>query len=383
MIVSAGGFMGEVHGFCDERFEPLEVLFRANQESGLDEGASLAVTLQGEMVVDLWGGYRDQARTEPWEENTMTFVFSTSKIMVIIAVLMMYDRGLLDLDAPIADYWPEFAQNGKGAVTTRQLFVHQTGLPGFGRQISFDELHDWDHVIEIIEQAELWFEPGSMSCYHVHTYGFMLGELVRRCSGMPFEDFFRSEIAVPLGADFHFGLTSPLDQERVSELWYPGPSDLGDGMGARAFDEVEQRPWVIPDRMAAVIPASNGIGNGRSMARIGAMMAMGGEVDGRRYLSRGTVEEASSEQSYFEDDLLGWLRIGLGFGLHSDEFPAPTPTTFHWGGFGGSFITMDTATGLSCGFAPNRLLVEEDDVLPALRLHDMWREIGDISRTLG
>jgi CubicO group peptidase (beta-lactamase class C family) len=240
--------------------------------------------------------------------------------MVNIAVLVLYDRGLLELDAPIADYWPEFAQNGKGTSTSRQVLVHRSGLPGFGRSFRFEEIHDWDAVIAVLERAEPWYEPGTEAYYHSMTYGYLLGEVVRRISGWAFEGFFRREIAAPLGADFHFGMTDPADQARVAQLWYPDPSTTPDAVDDVVMTEIEMGDWVVPSRMAAVMPSASGIGNGRSLARICAMIAMGGELDGRRYLSRETIAEAGTEQSFQEDRLLGWCRYGLGFGLDSEYF---------------------------------------------------------------
>ena len=377
--------MSEVSGFCDERFEQLGALFERNQKLGVDEGASLAATLDGEFVVDLWAGTSDRKRTRPWEADTLVNVFSTSKVTVNIALLMLYDRGLLDLDAPIADYWPEFAQNGKGTITCRQVLVHRSGLPGFGRSFGFEEIHDWDTVIGVVERAEPWYEPGTETYYHPHTYGYMLGEVVRRVSGLAFDEFFREEIAEPLGADFYFGLTDPADQARVAQLWYPDPSATPDEVDDVVMTEVEQGDWVVPCRMAAVMPSTGGIANGRSIARICAMVAMGGELDGRRYLGQDTIVEAGTEQSFQEDRLLGWCRYGLGFGLDSEYFPASTPTSMHWGGFGGSLATMDPATGMSVGFAPNRLLVEDTPDGMAMtqeRLYTLIRTIGDVSRSL-
>jgi CubicO group peptidase (beta-lactamase class C family) len=357
-----------------------------NQEQGVDEGASLAVTLGGEFVVDLWAGTTDLKRTRPWAEDTLVTVFSTSKVMVNIAVLMVYDRGLLDLDAPIADHWPEFAQNGKETITTRQVMTHASGLPGFGQCLRFDELHDWDHVIGILERAKPWYEPGSITYYHPITYGFLLGEIVRRVSGVSFADFFRQEISGPLGADFHFGLSSPDDLERMAQLWHIDPADLPDAVNDPVLTELEQGNPQALSRIAAVLPSTNGVGNARSIARIGAMMAMGGELDGRRYLSPETVEEAATEQSFGHDHAIGLIRYGLGFGLHSENYPAPTPTTFHWGGWGGSFATMDLATGISTGFTPNRLLMDADLGDAAMtqgRQIGLWAALGAASLALG
>ncbi len=374
--------MADVHGFCDQRFEPLERAFRANLDAGLDKGASLAVTLRGEPVVDLWGGTRDYEQVAPWEADTVVRIFSTSKVMVILCVLMLVDRGLLDLDEPIADSWPEFGRNGKDAVTVRQVLVHRSGMPGFGRAITFDELADRATVAAALEAAPLWYEPGTVSCYHAHTYGAILGEVVARVSGTPFEEFFADEIAGPLDADFWFGF--PTDAaERVAAIW---PADtepvIESPMAAAAFGEMSAAAeWIDPDRLPAVIPTGGGITNARALARIGSIVASRGEVDGRRYLTSGILEEAGREQSHAEDELLGSLRLGLGFGLDSDALRAPTPSTVHWGGYGGSFLTMDPETGISCGFAQSQLLIGDghrDDP----RLLRYWGLLGEISGQL-
>ncbi|HUW00713.1 MAG TPA: serine hydrolase domain-containing protein [Acidimicrobiales bacterium] len=378
--------MGAIHGFCDERFAPLEEMFRANQDDEIDAGASLAVTLDGEFVVDLWAGTTDYELKEPWVEDTLVYVFSTSKVMVNIAVLMTYDRGLLDLDAPIVEYWPEFGQNGKDRITTRQILVHKSGLPGFGRPIGWDEIHDWDHMIGVLEAAELWYEPGTVAHYHPLTYGFLLGELVHRTAGVAFADFFAREVAAPMGADFHFGLTAPEDQARVAELWPADPETTNEAVDDPVMAELEEGLWVVPERMAAVMPSTNGIGNARSIARICSMMATGGELEGRRYLSKATIDEAGTEQSFEDDRMLGPCRYGLGFGLDSEYFPGPSPTAMHWGGYGGSLATMDPATGISAGFAPNRLLADpEPDGAPMMqdRLSRLISTIGEVSRPFG
>ena len=156
----------EVHGFRDDPFRTLEDVFRSNLAMDDGKGASFAVTLHGVPVVDLWGGWRDTELTRTWEADTVVLVMSTSKIPVIIAVLMAVDRGLLDLDVPIAEYWPEFASHGKGAITTRQVMVHRSGLPGFGCAVPVDKVSDWTYMTGLLEDAELWYEPGTISCYH-------------------------------------------------------------------------------------------------------------------------------------------------------------------------------------------------------------------------
>ena len=165
--------MVEVHGFCDERFRPLEAALRSNLEQGVDIGASLAVTLHGEPVVDLWGGWRDERMEVPWAADTLVRVFSTTKVAVIIAILILVDRGQLDLDAPIAEYWPEFASNGKGAVTARQVLVHRSGLPGFGRSFTSDEMADWEHMTGLARRRRVVVRAGNdqlLSLQHLRLH---------------------------------------------------------------------------------------------------------------------------------------------------------------------------------------------------------------------
>ena len=374
--------MADVHGFCDERFRPLEDAFRANLDSGLDKGASLAVTLGGEPVVDLWGGTRDYQLTQPWESDTVVRVFSTSKIMLMIMILMLVDRGQLDLDEPIATYWPEFAKHGKGTITTRQVLIHQSGLPGYGRSVKFDELGDRRRSSAIIEDAELWFEPGTASCYHAQTFGDLLAGVIERTSGFPFEEFHEREIAVPLAADFHFGL--PVEQaRRVSAIW-PAKGELvpNSPMAERIIAEfVTESELIDPQLLPTAVASMGGITNARALARIGSVIALNGEVDGRRYLTPEIISAAGTEQSHANDLAVGWVRYGLGFGLHTDDYPAPTPTTMHWGGYGGSFLTMDPATGISCGFAQSQLLLDGGPFADRRRV-EFWRLLGEISAAL-
>ncbi len=374
--------MADVHGFCDERFQPLEDAFRRNLDSGLDKGASLAVTLGGESVVDLWGGTRDYEMTQPWEADTVVRVFSSSKVMLMTLILMLVDRGQLDLDEPIASYWPEFAEHGKGTITTRQVLVHRSGLPGYGRAVTFADLGDRDRAAAIIENAELWYEPGTVSCYHAQTFGDLLAGVIERVSGLPFEALYESEIAGPLAADFHFGL--PVEQAgRVSVIWPADGEPIPPSqMAERIIAEfVPGHEWVDPQLLATVIPSSGGITNARALARIGSIIALNGEVDGHRYLTPEIIAQAGAEQSYADDKFVGWVRYGLGFGLHTDDYPAPTTTSMHWGGYGGSFLTMDPANGISCGYAQSQLLLDGGAFTDRRRV-EFWRLLGEITATL-
>ena len=374
--------MVDMHGFCDERFQPLRDLLHANLERGVDEGASLAVSMNGHCIVDLWGGFRDLAHTEPWEADTLVQVASSSKVIVAIAILMLWDRRLLDLDEPIATYWPEFAQNGKAAITVRQVLMQSAGLPGFGRSLTPDEFCDWDRMIAIVEQAPVWYEPGTVICYHSLTFGFILGELVQRVCGTTFARAAFEEIAGPLGADFHSALSTARDMARVSEVRLVERStDAMHPMGTRVLAESASLTdlFISPEMTGILAPGASGFSNARALVRVGEIIALGGEVDGRRYLSRATVDDAAREHSDAEDQLMGPVRRGLFFGLHSDAFPAPTPTTIHWGGYGGSWLTMDPESGISCAYTPNRWLTAEAWYR---RQFKQWRVLGEVLHSL-
>jgi CubicO group peptidase (beta-lactamase class C family) len=380
------GAMSEVEGTCADGFEPFADWLRTNQERGYDEGASLGVFVGDEPVVDLWVGTTDYQRSTPWRHDTLVHLFSTSKVITDITLLIAYDQGIIDIDAPICTYWPEFAQNGKETITTRQVLLYQSGLPGFGRPISSDEFNDWDTMIGILERATPWYPPGTESYYHANTHGFLVGNVLARASGVPFPELFRREVAEPLDADFHFGLSSPEDQARVARLWYPSPDQIPERADDVVLNEVELGDWVQPDRMAAVLPSTGGIGNGRSIAKIGALIANHGEFGGRRFLSEEMVAEAGREQSLMVDRLLGSLRLGLGFGIDHPDFPAPTPTTMHWGGWGGSAIMMDPAIRMSVGFAPNKLLLDPDPdgkILSHDRLQTLIAVFAEVAQHLG
>src|SRR5277367_208305 len=209
-------------GTCSARFDPLRELFAAKLESGEDLGASLALNIDGEMVVDLWGGWADLARTVPWTEHTITNVFSTTKTMTALAALMLVDRGELDLDANVAAYWPEFAARGKEGIKVRQLFSHTSGVSGWDQPITLEDLYDWDKSTALLAAQAPWWEPGTASGYHMLTYGHLIGEVIRRITGQRLGEFFAAHIAGPLGAEFHIGLP-PSEFHRVVNVMPPSP----------------------------------------------------------------------------------------------------------------------------------------------------------------
>ena len=355
----------EVQGFCEDRFAPLRDAFVGNFDAGRELGASLAVTWQGRMVVDLWGGWADLEMTRPWQADTIVPVASTTKVMSTLIGLWMVDRGLIELDAPVARYWPEFAEGGKAAVTIRDAFSHQAGAPGFATPISFETYCDWDALTARHAAEPHWFDGRRQVIYHPYTFGLPLSVIARRLEGRTLRQMFRDEFAEPAGADFHIGLTSKSQLARVATVKEPErrgelpPGSLLEKL-LRSITGFEPSRWAF---QSAELPAGGGIGNARSIARLCAIVAMGGALDGVRYLSADIVEEAVREQGYGECPYLGWARFGLGFGMNSIGFKYPSPTTVGWGGTGGSWAIMDPKAGVSLGYAPNDFSIEPNGVI--------------------
>jgi CubicO group peptidase (beta-lactamase class C family) len=349
----------EIHGTAAPGFEPVRDAFRANFEAGAEVGASFAATVDGKYVVDIWGGCADAACTRPWQQNTIANVFSTTKAVVALAVAMLADRGLLDYDAPVVKYWPEFGRNGKQAITVAHLLSHQSGLAGITKPV--EHFYDWDTLIHALEDETPWWEPGTANGYHALTYGYLVGEVIRRIGGQSVGTFIRKEIARPLGADFLLGF-GPEEDARIAEMVPPEEAfaDLApDSMLVRVmsnppFDNgaASTREW-----RAAEIPAANGHGNARSCARIMSALACGGEVDGVRLLSQAAIDRAITEQCYREDLVLMIpMRWGLGFMLASPDMPlGPNARTFGHGGAGGSLAIADLNARTSWAYVMNKM----------------------------
>ena len=350
-----------VSGSCDPRFDAVIGLFEANLASGADVGASFAATIEGETVVDIWGGWADKARTRLWQADTIVNVYSTTKTMTALTALLLADRGELDFDAPVARYWPEFAAKGKAAVTVGQLMAHSSGLSGWREPVTQEDLYDWDKATALLAAQAPFWEPGTAPGYHATTQGYLVGEVVRRITGRSLGTVFREEIAEPLGADFHIGM-GPQHDARVADLIPPTagvPADLGEPspllinvMTNPATNPLETRTraW-----RAAEMPAVNGQGNARSIAQIHMLLANGGVANGKRLLSEAGCRKALEPQVEGVDLVLGMpARFGLGFGL-APMIPLPGPECIFWGGYGGSLIIIDMAARATYAFAMNRM----------------------------
>ncbi len=356
----------DISGNCDSGWEPVRDAFVGNFERDEELGASVFITVAGRPVVDLWAGDANPAG-DPWDEDTIVNVYSTTKTMTTTALMMCVDRGLVDVGAPVARYWPEFAAAGKEDVTVAQVMSHTSGLSGFDRPLAASELYDWDARAQQLAAQEPWWQPGTASGYHAVTHGNLMGEIVRRVDGRSLGTYFRQEIAEPLGADFHIGF-GPEHDHRCGEL-VPPPDGLAnqmaevdeDSLAFRTFasaaldgTEPRTREW-----RAAEIPAAGGFGNARSVGRVHAALACGGTVDGVTLMRPETVEAILDPQIEGTDLVLGVpMRFGLGFGLSSESLPLPSPRSFFWGGWGGSLALTDLDNQMTVSYVMNKMAAD-------------------------
>jgi len=353
-------------GFCDPRFAGVREVFAHSFAERLETGASVSVAVDGRTVVDLWGGFSDAAGRRPWQRDTIVNVYSTTKGLTALCAHLLAERGAIDLDAPVARTWPEFAQAGKEGVLVRHLLCHQAGLPGLRRDLSVEDLYDWEKTTISLAAEAPWWEPGTSHGYHALTFGHLVGEVVRRASGRRLGRFFRDEVAAPLGADLHIGL-APEHDARVAEL-VPPPVDPGfrallasdpHSLLARALANPAADPRQTATRAwrGAEIPAANGHGNARSLARVYAALACGGSLDGIALCRAETLERASTVAASGPDRILQIpMHWGLGYVVNAAKtIYGPNPRSYGHTGFGGSFGFADPDARVAVGYAMNRM----------------------------
>jgi CubicO group peptidase (beta-lactamase class C family) len=377
-----------ISGHCDPKFASVQKVFTERLEAGKEVGAAIAFTLNGESVVDLWGGYyagdsSGNPSEREWERDTLVNTYSTTKGMTAICAHRLVEQGRLDLDAPVAAYWPEFAAAGKEEIPVRWLLSHQSGLPAIRRKLPPEALYDWTVLCDALAEQEPWWTPGSKHGYHPMTYGFLVGEVIRRVSGRTVGEMFREDIAQRLDVDYYIGLDASED-DRVSDLIgsIAGPPRTETGkpaarikgpmgeflrdmldpstMVGAAFNNPRMAANAVNSRAwrGAEIPAANGHGTARSLARIYGALACGGAVDGVQILEPETIVRARTEQVSGPDATLGQLpmRYGLGYMLRSDFMPlSPSPNAFGHPGAGGSIGVADPDAGVGFGYVMNKM----------------------------
>ncbi|MEU4464012.1 serine hydrolase domain-containing protein [Streptomyces sp. NPDC024017] len=361
----------QVHGHCDTRFTAIRAAFEENFRERGELGAAVAVTVGGRTVVDLWGGWADAARSRPWERDTLVNVWSTTKGPVALCAHILADRGLLDLDAPVALYWPEFAAAGKEKVLVRHLLSHRAGLAGLREPHSLEQLCDWELTTQRLAATEPWWEPGTRSGYHALTYGHLVGEVVRRVSGLRPGAFLAREVTGPLGIDFRIGLPVQ-DFARAAELVQPAITATSEqaavfaqlapaAIAALTNPAVSAAGANTPGWRAAEIPAANGHGTARAVAALYGVFAGRGSFGGHRLLSPESAERVREGQGSCRDLVLGAgfeheTEVGLGLWLSGpDGSYGPDPRAFGHDGFGGSCGLADPEAGVSLGYVMNRM----------------------------
>ncbi|PZG16752.1 serine hydrolase domain-containing protein [Nonomuraea aridisoli] len=369
--------MPEISGETAPGFEAVREAFAASQAANPQGGAAVSAYLHGRKVVDLWGGVADPEDGRPWERDTLQVVYSTTKGVTAACALLLAQRGELDLDAPVADYWPEFAANGKSRIPVRWLLTHQAGLPVLDRPMTPAEAIAWEPMVTALAAQRPAWEPGTEHGYHGHTYGWLVGEVVRRVTGRTIGTYLAEEIAAPLGLDLWIGLPET-ERHRVSRI-IAIPPDLA-ALAAIDLDALPEAAREVmaayadptsltvrammmfappldhndPREQAAEMPSTNGVCTARALARFYA--ALIGEVDGHRVLSPATLAAATKEQVSGVDQVLRVpVRIGTGFGLPTPDAFWYGPAAFGFPGYGGSLGFADPATGLAFGYVMNHI----------------------------
>lgn len=356
--------MAEIHGYWSDQFTPLRDAFAANLDRGEELGASFAIALDGEMVVDMWGGWTDEEHSAEWGRDTITNVWSSTKTMVGLEALILMDRGELDAHERVAHYWPEFAANGKADMEIRHLLSHTSGLPGWEQPVATEDLYDWEKSTSMLaRQAPRW-QFGTASGYQAINHGHLIGEVIRRITGLQPGAFLAKEVAVPLGADFHIGL-DPAHFPRVSNVVPPPPPTvqrepdplqaglppLGPAIGAR-------KSWSEGWRMAD-IGGANGHGNARSIVQIQSAISHGGVALGEhQLLSERTLATIFEEQSNGIDRQLRVpVRFGIGYALPLKAYREyiPEGRLAFWGGWGGSSVINDLDRRMSFSYVMNKM----------------------------
>jgi CubicO group peptidase (beta-lactamase class C family) len=336
--------------------------FAKHLDTGQDVGASVAILVEGEPVVDLWGGYFDATYTRPWERDTIVQLFSSTKTITALCALILADRGEIDLDAPVAKYWPEFAAQGKADIAVRQLLGHTSGLAGWTEHMTLQDMYDWEKSTTLLARQAPWWKPGRVAGYHGFNQGHLVGEVVRRVTGKTLGKFLAEEVAGPLGVgdDYHIGTPAEYDN-KVSLLIQGRPFDLplSHEFSARALFNPRATPidsWSIPWRRAE-IGALNGHCNARGIATLQSVVACGG-AHGVRLMSDAGRKRMLEQQCEGNDLVLGLpLRWGMGYSLAGEFFGVPASSRVAWwGGNGGSMSFVDLDACMAIGFAPNRWL---------------------------
>lgn len=375
----------EIQGETATGFETVKEAFQQNFARRRELGAAVAVYYHGEKVVDLWAGRANKETDQPWEEDTIAPVFSVTKGLAALCMLILQSRGGFDYDAPIAEYWPEFAKNGKSAITVRELMNHRSGLAGIRSPITLDDLDAWDPIVEMMENETPVWEPGSQQGYHAVSYGLYLRELFERIANKSIGTFLKDEVCEPLGADVYLGLPES-EQGRVARMY--GPKFLGrikqlpglvtggttEGRVGRALlqrNSTTRIAFAEPAPLgfksgnnfntrrihAMELPWCGAIASARGIAGIYSVLAQGGSANGLCLAPKASLAAVHERQSWSDRDAvihksLGWSQ---GFLKEEEHLFSPNPESFGHAGMGGALGWADPVSQVGFGYVPNQM----------------------------
>jgi len=395
------GTHAAIHGSCSSDFAGVRDAFERNFAMGHEVGAAVAVWVDGALVVNLWGGSADAAGTRPWRQNTLSTILSGTKALTATCVHQLADRGEVDLHAPVARYWPEFGRAGKGDITLAMVLSHRSGVIGPRTRMRWEDVADWDFVCEQLAAAEPRWTPGTAQGYHMTTFGFIVGEVFRRVTGRTVGHYLRTEIAEPLGADVHIGLSAaeqrrcadrvgkPHARDLLADAKAPGyPSTLTEhpkaglsiSMGFAPDDELGSHDLELWRRLE--FPGTNGQVSALGLATFYNALAL------EKLLSREHMDLVRTCQGGLETDLVLGPRVadhgwGLGYMLNQRRVNGPNPLIFGHGGLGGSFGFVDLEHRIGYAYVPNRFDATNANADPrsVVLSNQVYEALGVIERS--
>ena len=378
-----------LNGYCERRFQRVLEAFIENYRTEDEVGSAVSVVVDGRCVIDLWGGWRDAARQREWQHDTIVCMMSVSKGITGLAFSLLVDRGLVDVNKPVATYWPEFASNGKEQLPVRFVLDHRAGLPIIADPLWPGAIYDHQAICKALAaQAPLW-EPGTVAAYHIHTQGYLLAEIMHRVTGKSVGEILRDEIAVPLGADFMIGGLSKHDQARCAEVMpnmqarlFAAREAETETLRSKAFVQNPAEPWPVTLNSQiwreSEIASGNGHGNARGVARIYGAFARGGELGGVRLTTPASIEAMITEQHNITElmqDRPYHQALGVLLNTPQAVYMGPNPRAFGHHGIGGSLGFADPDQRIGFSFAVNRMHAVGTNGPRAARLIDALYQV--------
>ncbi len=357
------GKLYPIDGAADPRFARVVEKFIENFSEGTETGACVSIVYKGETVVDLWGGFKDRHKSKPWEKHTITNLMSVAKAITATCFFLLVERGFANENDPVAKYWPEFAQAGKKDIPIRWVMDHRAGIPVLDPSPPPGTIYDWDAMCAAIARQAPIFPPGEKCAYHVFNQGFIVGEIVRRITGMSIGAFFRKEFSEPMSLEYWIGVPPNIADRCADYIVHPdfvefvtSKPDTKEGIAWAQLDAGED--FNSAKFRSAEIPSAGAHGNARGLARFFGMLANGGEFQGKRYLKPETIARMTQEQHFTPQELMP-LHYHQAFGFILNSPPnvpmGPNPKAFGHHGAGGCIGMADPAANIAFGYGMNAM----------------------------